>query len=519
MKTDTSEGKVSSLKRGLVTAASASVVVLRLPVASLTGFEPDSWRRTVGLGLRSDGTKFGLSTFGLDLFANVPEQERPAPTREKAEAHFARRWAEFVLGEPEARWVLRHRKHYVERVPGKGEVVIARFSEDGELQKIESVVEQPNASPSEHEERRKTEEAFCAAHRATRDMPERERPRALQRAAENAMAETGDCPLDAKSRSVRRISAASQVSFEIMPESAERFLPPDFRFRRPTGCGVFNIVARLAKDFRSVDVWLQIHHVATDGAPVQEMLGRLEKSWGVIDTPLFPEDNPAKAPRLISVQPSARDRCLCEVVDFVNFAPLLACREAINRRYHERLGGPAPVVCILLWQLARQPEFAGRKFSTAVDVPAAPPRARAVAMAGICPADYYPKADGFVDFARDYLQLLEKARARSTEGWRLMRQLALLPPWLAATALTVDAARGRQIFGTVGVSMLKDARVFSAPMEDAGWYEGFLAIGNLSLPSCGGGTVAAINARGGAETVRQYPGAIRRAIQLCSETV
>jgi hypothetical protein len=140
-------------------------------------------------------------------------------------------------------------------------------------------------------------------------------------------------------------------------------------------------------------------------------------------------------------------------------------------------------------------------------------------MAGICPADYYPKADGFVDFARDYLQLLEKARARSTEGWRLMRQLALLPPWLAATALTVDAARGRQIFGTVGVSMLKDARVFSAPMEDAGWYEGFLAIGNLSLPSCGGGTVAAITARGGAETVRQYPGAIRRAIQLCSETV
>ena len=452
MKTDTSEGKVSLIKRGLVTAASASVVALRLPVASLTGFEP--WRRTVGLGLRSDGTKFGLSAFGLDLFSNLPEPDRLAPSREKAEAHFARRWAEFVRGEPEARWVLRHRKHHVERVPGKGEVVIARFSEDGQLQKIESVVGQPEASPSEHEKGRKIEAAFCAAHRATRDMQERERPRALQQAAEHAMAKNGDRPLDVKSLAVRRISAACQLSFEIMPESSQRFLPPDFRFRRPVGCGVFNVVARLAEDFRSVDIWLQIHHVATDGAPVQELLVRLEESWGVVGTPLFPEDNPARVPRSISVQPSAKDRSLCEVVDFVNFAPLLKWREAINRHYLERIGGPAPLVCILLWQLARQPEFAGRKFSTAVAVPAAPSRARAVAMVGIRPADYHPKAEGFVDFARDYLQLLEKARARSTEGWRLMRQLALLPPWLAATALTMDAARGRRIFGTVGVSML-----------------------------------------------------------------
>jgi hypothetical protein len=491
--------------------------MLRLPLACLTGFEPDSWRRVLGLGLRSDGTKFGLSAFGLDLFSNVPGKEGRAPTREEAESHFANRWAEFVLGEPEARWVLRHRKHYVERVPGEGEMVIVRFSEDGELQKIESVKEQPGKSLSEHNERRKIEEAFCVAHRATRDLPERERPQALQRVAETVVAESGGCRLDSKSQGVRTISAASQVSFEIMPESAERFLPPDFRFRRPTGRGVFNLVARLAKDFRSVDVWLQIHHVAADGAPVQEMLVRLEKSWGVVHPPVFPADDPAREARLISVQPSPRDRPLCEVVDFVDFAPLLAWREAINQRYRERIGGPAPVICALLWQLARQPEFAGRKFSTAVDVPAAPPRERAVAMVGICPADYHPKPDGFVDFAREYLQLLEQARARSTEGWRLMRQLALLPPWLGAAALTVGAARGRQIFGTVGISMLKDAKVFSAPMEDAGWYDGFLAIGNVSLPSCGGGTVAAITARGGAETIRQYSRAIRRAMQLCSE--
>jgi hypothetical protein len=61
--------------------------------------------------------------------------------------------------------------------------------------------------------------------------------------------------------------------------------------------------------------------------------------------------------------------------------------------------------------------------------------------------------------------------------------------------------------------------LFSAPMEDVGWYDGFLAIGNVSLPSSSGGTVAAITARGEDKTIRQYPGSIRRAIQVCTQAL
>jgi len=453
----------------------------------------------------------------LDLFSDLPQPEPAAAARQSAEAHFAARWAAFVAGESEAGWVLRHRPHRVERLPGRADVVVARFSPKGELEKIDLVKRRPEESVAENHDFGNIAEAFCAAHRATREMPERTRPQALRKAAEQAVARRGaDSPNATGTWDVRRLSAACQVSFEAMPESTGRFLPPDFRFRRSAGCSGLNVVARLSQDFRSVDVWLQIHHVAADGVPIQEMLVRLEKAWGVRQLPAFPEDNPAKEPRVISVQPSPEERRICEVVDFINFQPLLAWREAMNARYRERMGGPAPVVCALLWQLARQPEFAGRKFSTTVDVPPTAAHARAVAMVGMRPADYSPDGSGFADFARDYLHQLAKARARGTAGWRMIRQVALLPAWLGEKALKVGAPQGRQLFGTVGVSIIKDARVFSAPLEDVGWYESFLAIGNLSLPCGGNGTVAAITARGEAQTVREYPRAVRLAIQACN---
>jgi len=517
MRNESSEGTASKVERAWVTTASVAALAVRLPIAAVTGREPDGWRRALGLGLRSDGTKFGLSAFGLDLFSGLPEAQRSTPTRKSAETHFAKRWAEFVGGESEASWVLEHKAHHVECLPGKGDVVVAQFSADGQLETIEPVMRKQEEPFSDDQGFGRIAEIFCAAHRATRHLPERERPQALLWGAEQASGENhASLPKDARLWDARRISEACQVSFETMPESTGRFLPPDFRLRRPPGRGVLNVVARLSDDFRSVDVWLQIHHVATDGAPIQEMLARLEKAWGLVQPPHFPKDDPAKEARLISVQPSAKDRPISEVVDFINFAPLLAWREAMNARHRERIGASAPIVCALMWQLARQPEFAGRKFSTAVDVPATARQARAVAMVGIRPADYSLDGEGFADFSRDYLRLLEEARRRTTAGWRMLRQLALLPPWLAQKALKADAARGRQIFGTVGVSILKDARVFSAPLEDVGWYEGFLAIGNVSLPSSGGGTVAAITARGDPETIRPYPRALRRSMQACA---
>lgn len=175
-----------------------------------------------------------------------------------------------------------------------------------------------------------------------------------------------------------------------------------------------------------------------------------------------------------------------------------------------------PLTATLLWHLAQQSEFDNRTFSTAVDVPADARQPRAVDLVAIRPADYFDRLDGFATFVRDFLALVASARARATRSFAAMRALGSLPPWLARRTMQVHPQRTRATFGTVGLSMLKDARVFVAPMADGGWEDGFLAIGNTALPSADGRTVAAFTAKGDADQIRHYPTALRRAVAGCA---
>src|SRR5438445_12741877 len=108
---------------------------------------------------------------------------------------------------------------------------------------------------------------------------------------------------------------------------------------------------------------------------------------------------------------------------------------------------------------------------------------------------------------------MSDARKRATPTYAAVRALALLPAFVANRLIALDLEHGRRTFGTVGVSILKDARVFTAPMSDFAWNDGFLAIGSLDLPASGGGTVAAVTIKGAADQIRRYPAAIRRALR------
>jgi len=60
-------------------------------------------------------------------------------------------------------------------------------------------------------------------------------------------------------------------------------------------------------------------------------------------------------------------------------------------------------------------------------------------------------------------------------------------------------------------------------MADAGWDDGFLALGNLSLPGPDGRPVGVLTVKGDAERIRAYPAAFRRALanlnQLFADSV
>lgn len=493
--------------RGLVVAASATIALLRWPWSNLGSGVVDPWRRTLGLGLRSEGTRFGLASFGLN--------PGPDPTQ----VSFTQRWRAFLETEPDAHWALQHNPHLAERVPLEAiDVVAARFETDGSLISVRAELDPRFPVGLPEPDARAVEAALINAYAATRQESDLTRPRQLQKLVTNLLAHANaTSPLPTREAYAARLIQAAFLSFASPPGSGlARFQPPDFRLRRDFGASLLNAVARLNDAEGTADLWLSIHHTGADGAPMQELLSRLEATWG-INTPIaWPAPDDTAAPAIMALQSSPADRPIHLLIDRFDFTPLIRWRSAANRRWGERLGEPIPLPAVLIWHLARQPAFAGRTFSTAVDVPARPGELRAVDLVAVRPADYADRTEPFVAYACDYLALVARARRRASPGWRAMRALALLPPALAARALSVNPKGTRATFGTVGISVLKDASVFTAPMADAGWDDGFLALGNLALPTDRGGKVGFFTAKGTAMQLAGYPAAVRQALADCS---
>ena len=85
-----------------------------------------------------------------------------------------------------------------------------------------------------------------------------------------------------------RLTAATAVSFAppVAADAPERFIPPDFAARPAMPRSPLNVVCRLSQDGASVDVWVQFHHAAVDGAPSTAPIDRRSTSsrrrgsWG-----------------------------------------------------------------------------------------------------------------------------------------------------------------------------------------------------------------------------------------------
>lgn len=469
--------------------------------------QPDCWRRTVGSGLRSEGTKFGLSAFSLrgpwDL-----ESSRAAPA-------FAAKWVEFLATEPEVRWVLDHHRSHVERIAVTGlDVLLARFSPQGELASFTSFLNARVPTRLEKGGREEVEQAILAAHRQTRHLPECSRPQALLGMVLQSLRRTGHLRGQGGAVALaRRLLGACVLSEETVTSgSPNRFYPPDFRQRRGLGFGVINAVVRFIPGGCGADLWLQIHHAGADGAPVQEMLMRLEREWGC-GAAIFPADSPKQAAFIVPCAASADERPVSLLVDFLDFGPLLRGRAELNRLVTGTSNVQVPFAAVWLWCLARQPEFAERRFAVAVDVPATTDLPRAVDLVAIRPEDYFNRPGGFWDYISDFQAVVIAGRERRSSSYAAMRSLAKVPPFLATRALAASPQRTRATFGTVGLLILKEAKVFVAPMADAAWDEGFIALGSHSLQA-ESGQVAAITVKGNSDQLRGYPAAFRRAIEL-----
>ena len=185
----------------------------------------DPWRRIIGLGLRSEGTKFELSVFGLKGAPGRFVQE------DFLDSEFAARYICFLRDRPETFVALSHHRFWVERITtSELDFVLAEFAENGSLIRFQADFDPRSPLNLAMPIRLRVDEILLQAHRDSRHLPEAVRPRELWRCVSAAI---GRASSEYDARTLReyagRLSRAWFLSIETDSHNSEtRFCPPDF---------------------------------------------------------------------------------------------------------------------------------------------------------------------------------------------------------------------------------------------------------------------------------------------------
>jgi hypothetical protein len=480
--------------------AAGFVLTGKVLVAVRLRRQPTGWRDAAGVVLRGEPSKFALSAFGLTVpgASGVPDFE----------AHVTRQLAVFLQTEPEARYRLRHAQWITTRFAIEHVDLVVQHFNEGSLERIEPILSPGNPDATDTADREKAHAAIVTAYNRTRQLPEAQRPIAL-------LAELRGIAIGDAMPYTERLLGACCVSSEPLPAGDGRFAPPEFRTRRCLGDGFLAFVVRTDPAQGMADVWARVHHIGSDGAPLQELVSRLERAWG--STPIaFPE------PGTVTLGPRpcflVGEREVYESLSFHDFAPLLALRKRLNARLANEVGGDITLACLLLWRLAREPEFAKTRFASTVDVPAGGACERDVDLVSLRPADYGSGEAGLVQYARVFNRIVVECRGRVSPVRRAAQTAALLPAWLHRKLLDHSPVSVRDTFGDVCLSLVRDAKIVVGILADIGFSGGFIAIGSVGLPTVSGRAVGSVSVKGDRAATEAYPVVIRRVLERCKES-
>ncbi len=209
-----------------------------------------------------------------------------------------------------------------------------------------------------------------------------------------------------------------------------------------------------------------------------------------------------------------------QLTTFVDLSPVLALRQQLSARHAAAIGGNVTLGTLIAWLLSQEPEFAGARIASTVDVAASSGYERDVDVVSIRPADYATAEGpwaGFVEFAREFNRQIAAARTRTSPVRLGMQTAGLIPAWAHAAVVRANPASLDDAFGTLCVTIVRDARVFVAPMTDLGLNHGFFAIGSANLPSAAGTPVTSVCVKGDAGRIAHYPAILQRVIDRSAQ--
>ncbi len=497
--------------RSLISDWSLSALVLFVVVKALQflkwlGFRPtvDGWRRATHAYLRTEHSKFALSAFRLRGKASghggPPEME------------VSKRLLEFMEKEPRLQWrVDCHRFATVETRTSSVFLSIARFTGDGEIESLQPVC--LSMSDQQQGAIDAVLSAVTASYNATRHIRDKRRPRALWRRIRRQLRcgpQLCAASLAGAEHLADRILSGALIHFEQLQGNAERvsesrLCPPDFTTSKHPASGLMNIRCRHAADWSELDLWFQFHHVPVDGLPMQEVIESLKREWGVADELVLPAAVPRTKPLCCTTSPG-RDP-ICHSSQLIRSSSFLQARRELNHKHAQHCGGDITLVSMLAWGMAHHPSLSRVKFSCPIDLPQTGERGRTLGFVFIRPCVYLSGTGGFVKYQREFNRQLRNTRGRQGESYEVVELFALNTPAIYSATRALLPRGLAAITGTVGLTMIRGADMFLAPMSDI-HTDGFLAFGNLSLPVEGGGKGGLVSAKAPRSRLAQYLDAV-----------
>ena len=484
--------------------------------------EENGWRKATGIFLRKEHTKFILATFRLHYF----NKTKLSPDKTTSKNVLIERLAKFLHKNPACHWTneagffMNKRKKIFFT-----DITEVKFADDGRILKLVPHFDENRPvfvmlTPGIMEKALKQIIFQCNKTCHLRD-PKRARKihkkLSMWRRFQYNLSRSGQQELGLY---INRILNGTFIQFETLTDDPElllkeRLATPKTRYRRHPGFGLLNIFCRFTNNLAEADLWFQYHHVPVDGMPMQEMLQELKKEWGSCGKIKYPAlSNPAAEIELYDFGHN-----ICRARMYLCLDNFLKLRKQINEKYYSQMGGPATVASMFIWTLAQHKDLQNRKFVFPVDTSLLVdyPQDRSISLVIIRPKKFIDEKKprkGFLQYQREFNRHLFATRLGKSESYELLELYALIHPLFYYFARTIMPKAMGEVIGTAGITVLKDAEMIISPMIDV-HFNGFIAIGNMKMPTEDGKTACAISFCGSKERVLQYAEAMQNLCKYC----
>jgi hypothetical protein len=482
--------------------------------------EENGWRKATGIFLRNEHSKFILAIFRLKYYI---ESVKPAKIQD-AKDILIERLADFLRKNPACHWTLewgflrvRRKKVFFT------DITEVEFDNDGRLVRLVPYLDKtrPAFNLLNDEIIQMALEQMIVRYNEFRKMDDRKRSWTIHKHLQRWAKKYKNLPYPGRqelSLLFDRILNGTIIQVETLTDDSELFLrrrlaTPNLKDRRHPGFGLLNIVCRFTDDLSEADLWFQHHHVPVDGMPMQEMLEQLKQEWGEVGPLKYPAlDSKAAKPEIFYF-----GNRVFRARSYVSFDNFLKVRKHVNEKYYAEMGGPATISSMIIWGLAQQEYFKNRKFVFPIDTSLIVdyPQDRSLSLIIIRPSKFFNKQDplkGFIEYQREFNQRLFATRIGKSETYELLELYSMIHPVFYYIGRYLMPKAFSEILGTAGVTVLRNAEMFVSPLTDLS-FNGFLALGNMRMPTEDGKTAGAISSCGSREQVREYLTAIHNMSQ------